>query len=117
MHFESPCLTGSTNGTSSADSTSTSTPATGMIARAGMSLPARHSATALCLDFPLTRNITCRARLSRAALNDTRCGGGLGASNTASVSGEPGAAPHSCCLLYTSDAADDLLCVDLGGRR
>ena len=26
--------------------------------------------------------------------------------------------PTSCnCLLYTSDAADDLLCVDLGGRR
>src|SRR5450756_88367 len=26
--------------------------------------------------------------------------------------------PHpGCCLLYTSDAADDLLCVDLGGRR
>src|SRR5665213_263034 len=27
--------------------------------------------------------------------------------------------PHTekCCLLYTSDAADDLLCVDLGGRR
>src|SRR5659263_765899 len=31
--------------------------------------------------------------------------------------------PHSLlwwmkrCLLYTSDAADDLLCVDLGGRR
>eukprot|EP00657_Telonema_sp_P-1_P003372 TRINITY_DN1816_c0_g1_i1.p1 TRINITY_DN1816_c0_g1~~TRINITY_DN1816_c0_g1_i1.p1 ORF type:complete len:130 (-),score=21.66 TRINITY_DN1816_c0_g1_i1:86-475(-) len=25
---------------------------------------------------------------------------------------------ESCsCLLYTSDAADDLLCVDLGGRR
>jgi len=23
----------------------------------------------------------------------------------------------SDCLLYTSDAADDLLCVDLGGRR
>src|SRR5450756_615981 len=22
----------------------------------------------------------------------------------------------ACCLLYTSDAADDLLCVDLGGR-
>ena len=22
-----------------------------------------------------------------------------------------------CCLLYTSDAADDLLCVDLCGRR
>src|SRR5450756_1446635 len=24
---------------------------------------------------------------------------------------------HGACLLYTSDAADDLLCVDLGGRR
>ena len=23
----------------------------------------------------------------------------------------------TCCLLYTSDAADDLLCVDLGGRH
>src|SRR5450756_3244845 len=25
--------------------------------------------------------------------------------------------PFGTCLLYTSDAADDLLCVDLGGRR
>ena len=25
--------------------------------------------------------------------------------------------PRRACLLYTSDAADDLLCVDLGGRR
>ena len=25
--------------------------------------------------------------------------------------------PIVACLLYTSDAADDLLCVDLGGRR
>ena len=24
---------------------------------------------------------------------------------------------NQTCLLYTSDAADDLLCVDLGGRR
>src|SRR5450756_296398 len=24
---------------------------------------------------------------------------------------------YTSCLLYTSDAADDLLCVDLGGRR
>src|SRR5680860_1489393 len=28
-----------------------------------------------------------------------------------------GAAAARTCLLYTSDAADDLLCVDLGGRR
>ena len=27
------------------------------------------------------------------------------------------AARFIVCLLYTSDAADDLLCVDLGGRR
>src|SRR5450756_1651925 len=27
------------------------------------------------------------------------------------------AAAYTVCLLYTSDAADDLLCVDLGGRR
>ena len=26
-------------------------------------------------------------------------------------------AQYAGCLLYTSDAADDLLCVDLGGRR
>ena len=24
---------------------------------------------------------------------------------------------HKVCLLYTSDAADDMQCVDLGGRR
>src|SRR5450756_2976531 len=34
---------------------------------------------------------------------------------------QPPRPPHSTpgvtCLLYTSDAADDLLCVDLGGRR
>ena len=29
----------------------------------------------------------------------------------------PGRARLLGCLLYTSDAADDLLCVDLGGRR
>src|SRR5680860_388778 len=30
----------------------------------------------------------------------------------------PGATEDgAACLLYTSDAADDLLCVDLGGRR
>ena len=28
-----------------------------------------------------------------------------------------GDADPAVCLLYTSDAADDLLCVDLGGRR
>src|SRR5680860_32313 len=32
-------------------------------------------------------------------------------------SGLDPAALRASCLLYTSDAADDLLCVDLGGRR
>src|SRR5450756_3010529 len=30
---------------------------------------------------------------------------------------KPIAVQYTTCLLYTSDAADDLLCVDLGGRR
>ena len=30
---------------------------------------------------------------------------------------QPRGRAHNTCLLYTSDAADDLLCVDLGGRR
>src|SRR5680860_921042 len=34
-----------------------------------------------------------------------------------SATEKPHDALHGCCLLYTSDAADDLLCVDLGGRR
>src|SRR5450756_1687847 len=33
-----------------------------------------------------------------------------------SLKNQPQAA-RNACLLYTSDAADDLLCVDLGGRR
>ena len=28
-----------------------------------------------------------------------------------------GKRPMKTCLLYTSDAADDMQCVDLGGRR
>ena len=38
---------------------------------------------------------------------------------TISIYGKSGAIiiTANTCLLYTSDAADDLLCVDLGGRR
>src|SRR5665213_2457277 len=35
----------------------------------------------------------------------------------AGISGKIADAFNEICLLYTSDAADDLLCVDLGGRR
>src|SRR5450756_3182639 len=41
----------------------------------------------------------------RACSNDGRSGRAYGPCRTKG------------CLLYTSDAADDLLCVDLGGRR
>ena len=37
--------------------------------------------------------------------------------NTIFGKGRPGWHIECSCLLYTSDAADDLLCVDLGGRR
>src|SRR5450756_2724094 len=40
----------------------------------------------------------------------------IGGGSTEIVIGE-GFDPLLLCLLYTSDAADDLLCVDLGGRR
>src|SRR5450756_2049604 len=33
------------------------------------------------------------------------------------MNSNPSLSQGDCCLLYTSDAADDLLCVDLGGRR
>ncbi len=33
------------------------------------------------------------------------------------VMGDVQLAMHKTCLVYTSDAADDLLCVDPGGRR
>src|SRR5450756_2371496 len=37
---------------------------------------------------------------------------------TASLAATPATMyTYDTCLLYTSDAADDLLCVDLGGRR
>ena len=45
-------------------------------------------------------------------------GGGAGGDGDCKILGvlsPPG--PALPCLLYTSDAADDLLCVDLGGRR
>src|SRR5450756_2184508 len=37
--------------------------------------------------------------------------------SSAEVASCVAAACEDDCLLYTSDAADDLLCVDLGGRR
>src|SRR5665213_2664574 len=44
------------------------------------------------------------------SVNVSCFGGNNGSATVTNVGGNP-------CLLYTSDAADDLLCVDLGGRR
>ena len=48
-------------------------------------------------------------------------GGGGGGSNTANEKGGGGGGGYASstlsCLLYTSDAADERSCVDLGGRR
>src|SRR5450756_3221576 len=42
----------------------------------------------------------------------------LGGSRLSPIGFDPEQFSCCChCLLYTSDAADDLLCVDLGGRR
>src|SRR5450756_3104860 len=41
--------------------------------------------------------------------------GSTGSHSIYSITGS--ASAPGPCLLYTSDAADDLLCVDLGGRR
>ena len=40
-----------------------------------------------------------------------------GAAGQPGLAGGQGGTGVSACLLYTSDAADDLPCVDLGGRR
>ena len=40
-----------------------------------------------------------------------------GTEDTDTVLDEDASTDTESCLLYTSDAADDLLCVDLGGRR
>src|SRR5450756_1228733 len=50
-----------------------------------------------------TRSSRRRPRVSRTPLSST--------------SASRGVCWWNPCLLYTSDAADDLLCVDLGGRR
>src|SRR5450756_3098509 len=58
------------------------------------------------------------AENGRATRKRPRPDGAVGTSSACRVcsSNEP-RRPSTTCLLYTSDAADDLLCVDLGGRR
>src|SRR5579875_1771431 len=86
---------GSSVHAAAAASSSTSTPDSGVIDAAGIVSPRFHAATAARLPVPSTRNNTRRASDNRAALNDTRSGGGLGASKTASTSGESSCTPQS----------------------
>ena len=65
-------------------------------------------------EDPSERHAPCPATQCRyKAINPTMCGWDEYAGYVSS----PPRKYHYNCLLYTSDAADDLLCVDLGGRR
>src|SRR5659263_612337 len=66
---------------------------------------------------PAARGLGLRRRCDQAQLD--RSGVRSEHGDVRATLGEMDAEPErtSCCLLYTSDAADDLLCVDLGGRR
>src|SRR5450756_3170836 len=76
----------------------------------------------------LVGQFTCVDWLQKVGIAPGSQGGGLrkwfgieGDSDDADVAhvgvGLELAGQREACLLYTSDAADDLLCVDLGGRR
>ena len=55
-----------------------------------------------------------RDRVERPEVHQHRA---AGVGDVGDVDAAVGAAGQPPCLLYTSDAADDLLCVDLGRRR
>src|SRR5680860_1884470 len=60
----------------------------------------------------------CTVSTTRSVFGDTRrLTLALQASSTNLPSTSSTTSEICACLLYTSDAADDLLCVDLGGRR
>src|SRR5450756_3108945 len=67
------------------------------------------SVESILAEEPVTYNLA-------ASVSRTRRANRLQPSTTCTSSRKM-KAPLSLCLLYTSDAADDLLCVDLGGRR
>ena len=65
----------------------------GTIWLAGMTTPLRQSCTTVRLPAPVTRNTSCRVAARRAGLREMRCGGGLGASVTASTGARSGYRP------------------------
>src|SRR5450756_2067328 len=80
-------------------------------------------AAALQADVPLSLERPIRPSrpdsniLGRLSLQPSSVGANLELLAIGSVDVAPTSPLVITCLLYTSDAADDLLCVDLGGRR
>src|SRR5450756_118216 len=90
-----------------------------------------------CVDVPVARHTLVlvdssrsrkRASMVKSSVRSSGCGGAQEKTFTVSASIPASLADSmsrsrtswgrcATCLLYTSDAADDLLCVDLGGRR
>ena len=66
-----------------------------------------HVARNLDLDFAASRRV-CLDNCVRSAIGYVQNG---------ILRGRPRRSLWRICLLYTSDAADDLLCVDFGGSR
>src|SRR5450756_1457047 len=82
----------------------------------------RAVASGICHGRKASRKAASRFAPSRSALGglSARSGATSGSSSHRLVRfrvSDQASPAISTCLLYTSDAADDLLCVDLGGRR
>src|SRR5450756_3128959 len=73
----------------------------------------------LTIELPgfITRPQACAIQYEPFRLMSMTCRNCSGVSMLAGTAVPMPALLTRMCLLYTSDAADDLLCVDLGGRR
>src|SRR5450756_1498545 len=71
----------------------------------------------ICTANPNRVHASSATAEARGAQSHVMCIDDLPIGRRAFVAGDSERALNRGCLLYTSDAADDLLCVDLGGRR
>ena len=74
-------------------------------------LPQYEASGSLVFDQPASSRCACSWRTRSTTASRSRVGPSDGSASSSRMSA------RSTCLLYTSDAADDLLCVDIGGRR
>src|SRR5665213_730841 len=79
------------------------------------SLPGRSQAARTTSRPPIARSSSRPPKQAHRGTTRTRPGPAQEQWKTSAA--EPAGHRYRFCLLYTSDAADDLLCVDLGGRR